>query len=147
MMELKNNGPVFLRLANTDVGSSARWVFSHDASGNLGINRDGSTNEFYMDSAGNLTLTGTITTTGTTCNTGCDLVFDESFDLMPIGERAELMWANGYLPNVGPTVENAPFNLTDKVGRMLNELEHAHIYIAQLHERLERLESAAGEID
>jgi hypothetical protein len=38
----------------------------------------------------------------------------------------------GYLPNVGPTPEGAPLNVTDKLGRMLNELEHAHLYIAQL---------------
>ncbi|MEZ5716831.1 MAG: hypothetical protein R3D85_17770, partial [Paracoccaceae bacterium] len=25
-----------------------------------------------------------------------------------------------------------PINVTDKLGRMLNELEHAHLYIAQL---------------
>ena len=33
---------------------------------------------------------------------------------------------------VGATVENAPINLSDKLGGMLNALENAQIYIAEL---------------
>ncbi|MEZ5716061.1 MAG: hypothetical protein R3D85_13365 [Paracoccaceae bacterium] len=47
------------------------------------------------------------------------------------------MQALGYLPNVGPTLENTPINVTDKLGRMLNELEHAHLYIAQQQDVLQ----------
>lgn len=47
------------------------------------------------------------------------------------------MFANRHLPNVGPTDENGAFNVTKKVGGMLNELEKAHIYIEQLHNRHE----------
>ena len=75
------------------------------------------------------------------------------------------MGSNGYLPNVGPTIENEPINLSEKTGRILHELEHAHIYISQLNtqvhdlsaevelkdaqlravlERLERLEHRVG---
>jgi hypothetical protein len=50
------------------------------------------------------------------------------------------MWQNGHLPNIGPTPEDQPINVSDKLGRMLNELEKAHIYIDQLHRRLEALE-------
>lgn len=111
------------------------FIIRHESTGG------GAGNVFRLDSAGALTISGAITTGGTTCGGGCDLVFDESYDLPSISEHASLMWENGYLPNVGPTVEGAPFNLTDKVGRMLNELEHAHIYIAQLEERLLVLEN------
>jgi hypothetical protein len=55
------------------------------------------------------------------------------------------MWKNSFLPAVGPTVEGAPFNLTEKTGGILNELEKAHIYIEQLHERLTRLEELLPE--
>lgn len=88
-----------------------------------------------VDVAGNMVLTGTITTSGS-CNLGCDRVFDADYDLLSIEEHSEAMFANKYLPNIGATPEDGPFNLTHKVGGMLNELEHAHIYISQLHEQL-----------
>ena len=42
------------------------------------------------------------------------------------------MWEQGYLPYVGPTAEGQPFNMTEKLGGMLNALEHAHVYIEEL---------------
>ncbi|MDQ2090268.1 hypothetical protein, partial [Marimonas arenosa] len=63
-------------------------------------------------------------------------VFSDDYDLPSIAEHTERMFAMGHLPNVGPTIENQPINLTDKVGRMLNELEHAHIFIAQQDDKL-----------
>lgn len=140
MMTLSNNGPAFLRLENTNVSADARWVIAHDGTGNLGINRDGSNNEFFLTPTGDLTLTGTLTTAGS-CSVGCDRVFEAGYEIPSIGDRAKEMFAKGYLPNVGPTAEDGPFNVSDKMGRMLNELEHAHIYIAQLNERLEMLET------
>ena len=77
-------------------------------------------------------LLGSLTTGGTTCGGGCDRVFADDYDLPSIEDHAEAMFALGHLPNVGPTLEGAPINVSDKVGRMLNELEHAHIYIADL---------------
>ena len=93
------------------------------------------------NTTGNLTIAGTITTSGATCGGGCDIVFEPDYHLPSIQEHAELMWKNKHLPNIGPTIENQPFDLTDKTGRMLNELEKAHIYIEQLHKRLSILEA------
>ena len=46
------------------------------------------------------------------------------------------------LPSRGrPTIENEPFNVSQKTGGMLNELEKAHIYIEQLHDRVSELET------
>ena len=45
------------------------------------------------------------------------------------------------MPNVGPTPEGEQINLSDKVGRMLNELEHAHIFISQQEKRIESYEA------
>jgi hypothetical protein len=59
-------------------------------------------------------------------------VFGADYDLPSIEEHAAAMFANSYLPQVGPTVPHAPMNVSEKVGDMLNELEKAHIYIAQL---------------
>jgi hypothetical protein len=57
------------------------------------------------------------------------------------------MWENSYLPAVGPTQENAPINLSDKTGRMLNELEKAHIYIEQLHNTIKQLSGHMDELE
>ncbi len=56
------------------------------------------------------------------------------------------MWENSYLPGVGPTPENAPMNLSRKTGAILNELEKAHIYIAQLDQRSRELEARQEEL-
>ena len=59
------------------------------------------------------------------------------------------MWENGHLPAVGPTLPGQPMNVSEKMGAVLNELEHAHIYIEELHAeqaaanaRIARLEAA-----
>lgn len=99
-----------------------------------------------IDVAGNMVLTGTITTSGS-CNGGCDRVFDADYDLISIDAHAEAMFDNKYLPNVGATPEEGPFNLSDKVGGMLNELEHAHIYINQLHDQLGEKEARLSSLE
>ena len=79
------------------------------------------------------------------------MLFDPETEIESIEEHATQMWANSYLPAVGPTVENAPMNLTEKTGGMLNELEKAHIYIEQLHTRNlsheQQIESMQQQID
>ena len=102
---------------------------------------DGDNQEMSLDANGNMVLDGTLTTAGPTCAAGCDRVFAEDYALKSIADHQAQMWTNGYLPNVGPTPEDGPFNVSDKMGRMLNELEHAHIYIGELHDRLEAQES------
>jgi len=62
-------------------------------------------------------------------------VFGADYELPSIEDHNTAMWDNGYLPNVGPTLDGAPLDVADKMGRMLNELEHAHIYIGQLHDQ------------
>jgi hypothetical protein len=92
--------------------------------------------EFSLTNTGNLTITGTLTTGGVTCGGGCDLVFKPGYELESIEEHAALMWKQNHLPAVGATVEGEPFNITQKTGGILNELEKAHIYIEQLHNQL-----------
>jgi hypothetical protein len=79
-----------------------------------------------------------IISSGPSCSASpCDLTFDpEYFTVPPIEERAAYMWENMHLPAVGPTGPDQPFNVTEKMGGVIHELEVAHIYIEQLHERL-----------
>jgi len=152
--ELIKNGTPRIRFDNTNnaaaaAATNAEWDIGMDGSHNF-IFRSFETeqNVFSINSAGALTIAGSITTGGVTCGSGCDTVFSKGFKLPTIKEHTDDMWKKGYLPNIGPTVENQPFNLTEKLGRMLNELETAHIYISELHSytyelqsRLEKLEA------
>ena len=95
---------------------------------------DGDGPEMKLNANGDMEIDGTLTTGGPTCAGGCDAVFDAGFARLSVKEHAALMWENGHLPAVGPTLPGAPMNLSEKMGAMLNELEHAHIYIEQLHD-------------
>ena len=67
-------------------------------------------------------------------NPPCDGVFDpDAYTVPAMEDYAALMWQNRHLPAVGPTLADTPINVTDKLARMLNALEHAHIYIDQLN--------------
>lgn len=138
LIKLDNNGEVGLRLQNT--ATTDKWALA-TAGGGFIINGNGGAAEFSLGANGDLVITGTITTSGS-CSIGCDAVFGEDYDILPIATRAEMMYDLGYLPNVGPTAERGQYDLTKKVLGMLNELEHAHIYIAQLNKRIEVLEGA-----
>lgn len=94
-----------------------------------------------VDIAGNLVVTGTVTTGGPTCAAGCDAVFDADYPLPTIGDHTAQTYELGYLPNVGPTLPGQPLNLTEKMGGILNELEYAHLYIAELNTRITDLEA------
>ncbi|MEZ5716348.1 MAG: hypothetical protein R3D85_15035 [Paracoccaceae bacterium] len=137
LLHLENSGRPEIVLSNTDTGGE--WSFGAGTNfilkqGAVGSTSSAKTKLFEIDDSGNATLSGTLTTGGTTCGTGCDAVFAPDFPLPSIEDHARDMRALGYLPNIGPTPEGAPIDVTDKLGRMLNELEHAHLYIAQLEQ-------------
>jgi hypothetical protein len=139
-VRLENSGPI--AAFRLDESGSTFGAGLQLQSNNLFLAFDDSTMpEFRIDTGGNVTLEGSITTAGGTCGSGCDAVFDPNYDLQTIQEHAEEMFSKKFLPNVGPTEENKPINLTDKLGRMLNELEKAHIYIAQLNDEKRALQS------
>jgi len=92
----------------------------------------------YSDT-GNLEITGQLVTGGPSCSGGCDAVFSADYSLPSIAEHAANMLALGHLPNIGPTEPGKPVNISEQYGRMLNELEHAHIYIAELEEKMQRI--------
>ncbi len=132
-----------LILENNSQASEIQWAFSVNGSPDeFRVSKIGSTvTELKLDASGNMTILGSITTGGTTCSGGCDRVFQPGYELESIEEHAAYMWENSYLRGVGPTVENQPFDLTEKTGGMLNELEKAHLYIEQLHSTIKEMES------
>ncbi len=99
-----------------------------------------------VDIKGDLVLVGTLTTGGPTCGGGCDAVFDADYDMLSIEEHAALMYANNYLPEIGPTVPHAPVNVSERMGTMLNELEKAHIYIADLNQEKQAMRNETAHL-
>lgn len=135
LFKMKNNGGSFITMENT-ANANKSWFLTHENSAGTAFNithSDSAGAALRLTTGGDLTITGSIVTTGGTCGGGCDLVFSEDYKLPTIEEHESQMWENSYLPTVGPTVENSPINLSDKTGKILNELEKAHIYIAQLN--------------
>jgi hypothetical protein len=146
LLRLTNSGSVYMSLEDN---SGYVWnIQNRDQDFRITTGSDGGISdiEFKLDADGNLTIPGSITTGGSTCGGGCDIVFDKSYALPTIKQHAEDMWANRYLPAVGPTKENVPINLSKKMGGMLNELETAHIYIEQLQERISKLENQINDL-
>ncbi|WP_425102432.1 hypothetical protein [Tropicibacter sp. S64] len=144
MFNMTNNGGSYFTLANTASGTT--WYFTHEqASPNRFIVTDGVADgpEMTLTAEGDLTVQGEIFTTGS-CTAGCDRVFDADYPLPSIPEHAAMMKTLKHLPNVGPTPEDGPFNITQMTGGMLNELEKAHLYIAELEER-DRMRTAEAE--
>ncbi len=137
LFEIKNNGNPEFRMTNSGNGNS--WVFS--AGLRFVVKNNAGAWVSRITKTGDMEITGSLTTAGGICGTGgCDLVFHPDTPVESIEEHATAMWANSYLPAVGPTPENAPINLSEKTGGILNELEKAHIYIEQLNNRLSEQE-------
>ncbi|WP_425099094.1 hypothetical protein [Tropicibacter sp. S64] len=136
MFKMSNNGGSYFTLANTASGKD--WYFVHEnaAAGRFFVNHSSGGRQMALDPAGNMTIEGQLFTAGS-CSAGCDRVFDADYPLPTIAEQAAMIREMKHLPNVGPTPEDGPFNLTAMTGGMLNELEKAHLYIEQLHGALQ----------
>ena len=146
LLYVTNGGPTRIALDNT-ASTNGVWRLNHASDGVFRIaDDDGVLTEFALDPNGNLQIGGTITTTGTTCGGGCDFVFDSRYKLDSIEEHASKMWRDKHLPAVGPTKEGEPFNISEKTGGILNELETAHIYISQLNSKIEDRDELIAEL-
>ncbi len=72
-----------------------------------------------------------------------DYVFDSGYALESIEEHASLMWQNKHLPALPGAAadEENGVNVVSHQFGVLEELEKAHIYIDQLHQRLKAMEN------
>ncbi len=139
LVNLQNNGRPEIVMGNT--GTGGEWSFGAGTNfvlkqGAVGTTSSAKTKHMTLfATTGNLEISGSITTAGPTCSSGCDAVFSPDYKLPSIAEHARQMYALGHLPNVGPTGPEQRVNLSDQLGNLLNELEHAHIYISQLEQK------------
>ena len=135
-----------------NTATNGEWSFGAGSDfflkvGTVGSASGAKTKVFTVKGNGDAIVAGTLTTGGTTCGGGCDRVFTDHA-IIPAPDYAAQMWSQGHLPHVGPTVEGAPINVSEKLGGMLNALEHAHVFIAALRDENEtlRAEKSAMEI-
>jgi len=148
LLQLQNNGGVELILTDdsANAGAGVDWVWQN-VNGEVRITDGGdATNELVLENDGDLRIAGRIFTVGGTCGAGCDAVFSSDYALESIEEHAAQMFQKSHLPAVGPTQENGEWDLTSKTGGILNELEKAHIYIAQLNDALKAKDARLAEL-
>ena len=111
------------------------------SNGDLGI---GTTNP-----AGKLDVNGAIFQRGGVVHP--DFVFEPDYPLEPIEEHAAYMWENKHLPAVGPGRYDEQGRSIIDVGAhssaVLEELEKAHIYIAQLNDELKEKKRSISELE
>ncbi len=145
LVNLQNNGRPEIVMGNT--GTGGEWSFGAGSNfilkqGAIGTDSSAKTKHLTLySSTGNLEISGSIITGGPSCTAGCDAVFNDDYELPSIDEHASKMYELGHLPNVGPTRSDQPINLTEHMSSLLNELEHAHIFIAQLKQSMDRQDS------
>ncbi|MFW2544537.1 hypothetical protein ACN2XU_18020 [Primorskyibacter sp. 2E107] len=144
MFSMVNNGGSYFTLANTAAMSEWYFVHENNSPNRFLINHSDGGVQMALSRTGDMTILGNLFTAGS-CSAGCDRVFDADYPLPSIPEQAAMMREYKHLPNVGPTPENGPFNLTAMTGGMLNELEKAHLYIADLHDESAGLRAELAE--
>lgn len=150
LLDLTNNGRPEMVMANTatggewSIGGGTNLVLKQGA-----VDSRSAAKTKYLtlfSGSGDLEITGQLITRGPACQTGCDAVFSDDYDLPSIEDHADQMFALGHLPAIGPTAPDRPINVSERHGGMLNELEHAHIYIAKLHRRDQAQSALIGDL-
>jgi len=162
MSTSQDNAPVFMRFFHSDnvqVGAFGMLPVSNVMKLVTGGDFVSSTNGLILDSDGNLGIgtsspMGALDVNGAIYQRGeqlhADYVFDEDYELESIDEHAAFMWQHKHLKAI-------PKARADKNGReiieagrhrrgMLEELEKAHIYIEQLHNRIKKLEATVKKL-
>jgi hypothetical protein len=161
-LHVARSGNVGLRLQNTS-GANANWeLFSNAVSGRLNITDDptyartpikistgavdnlmriGAPTSSTIEVNGTLKVNGDIQVSG---SVGPDYVFAPGYALPSIAEHAEYMQTNRHLPKVGPAVVDVGGRGVMSLGTlshgMLEELEVAHLYIADLDRTVDELQ-------
>lgn len=127
-------------------GMTASNVFYFKSGVRVGV---GTTNPGYtLDVNGSLHVNGPIYQRGLVLH--ADYVFEPDYELESIEDHAEQMWQDRHLPAVPPRQVDAEGREVLELGAhrrgLLEELEKAHIYIAQLDDKVQRQEKELAEL-
>ena len=118
----------------------AGYIMVLNAGGNVGIGTE--------DPQGKLDVNGTIYQRGSVLH--ADYVFEPGYQLESIEEHADFMWKNKHLKAIPQAKVDENGRQIVEVGAhrkgIVEELEKAHIYIDQLHNRIKTLETKLEEL-
>lgn len=161
-LQISRSGSVGLQLTSTG-GLAKTWEFyANSTTGRLNISDDttharvplrlgyGANNDLLrigLPSASTVEVNGTLVVNGdiqVSGSVGPDYVFAPEYDLPSIADHAEYMQANRHLPKVGPATVDVGGRGILSLGQMshgmLEELEVAHLYIADLDRTVDSLQ-------
>ena len=113
---------------------------------NVGVETDGSTAATgEVNILGTLAITGSVEVDGVVAH--ADFVFEPEYNLLPIEENVAFMFDEKHLPSLPKAPEGltGPVDLVSHQMGILEELEKAHIYIGQLHETIQQLQTSFEE--
>lgn len=143
------------RTANSSINDQARIGIDNNGSDDyLWIGRFSTHRDFIFNidngrmGIGTLTPNGALDVNGSIYQRGgvlhADYVFEDDYELESIQEHSDYMWRNKHLPAIPKAKFDDAGNEIVEVGShrrgIVEELEKAHIYIAQLEERISKLE-------
>ncbi|NOR69466.1 MAG: hypothetical protein GQ532_07190 [Methylomarinum sp.] len=156
ILDIENATPV-MRLTSTGSGlgvwemfvnpNTGRFNIRDQVTGNIPVKIDAGVNKNLLQlgvkAADRVDINGKLYINSVD-NSTPDYVFKETYDLPSIKEHAQEMWSKSHLPYVGPGMSDnngkAIINIANRSQGVLEELEIAHIYIEQLHKRINLME-------
>ncbi len=134
----------FRFFADADTSSSSAFVIKHGARIGLGTKSPDNEARLHIIGGNILLEQGSIIVDGTAINVP-DYVFGDGYELKSIEEHASFMWQEKHLPSLKgeSVIKEEGYNIIERIEGIVEELEKAHIYIEQLHERIKMLEAEA----
>ena len=162
-LDIEASGPNF-RLTNTGAAEGV-WDFRMNANtGRLIITDDSSSArnpikvgpgavdnllKIGINAADQIDIAGTLFVNGSEITP--DYVFEKNYQLESIEEHASFMWREKHLPAIAPAQVNADGKTRINIGArsqgMLEEIEKAHIYIEQLHHKIDDLKARLAQLE
>jgi hypothetical protein len=141
---LENSGPARLALfnsaASTTGGNEQTWILN--SNGTFRIGAGTSFTPLTLDTAGNLTVTGSYKVNGTTLIVP-DYVFEPGYKLMPLDELNTFVTTNRHLPEVpsAAAVTQGELDMTQMQLKLLQKVEELTLYTLQQQATIEKLQA------